>query len=169
MEDKSDDLEALVEKLIESGERLSADIRSRLLAFGAATVPALIRVLEDEELALSTARGGGYAPVHAAELLGELRAPEAVEPMLRVLSRTDFMDVLHDRLLTAMPAIGAPVVEPALRAARYRTSARSASAMASSIRSMHFAATSRSMTMGGLILRMCPAGIQASPLRKAAW
>lgn len=117
MEDKSDHLEALVEKLIESGDRLPADIRIRLLASGAEAVPALIRVLEDEELALSTARGGGYAPVHAAELLGELRAPEAVEPMLRLLSRTDFMDVLHDRLLTAMPAIGAPVVEPALRAA----------------------------------------------------
>lgn len=80
-------------------------------------MPALIRILDDEDLALSDAQGEGYGPVHAAEVLSELRTAEAVEPMLRALARTGFLDILHDRLLCLLPPIGAPVVEPALRAA----------------------------------------------------
>ena len=45
----------------------------------------------------------------------------------------------------------------------------STSPIDSSMMSMHFSATSRSMTMGGLMRRMWPAGIHARPLRNAAW
>jgi hypothetical protein len=50
-------------------------------------------------------------------LLGDLRAATAVEPKLRVLAQTDPLDILHDRMLSSLHKIGAPAVEPALRAA----------------------------------------------------
>jgi hypothetical protein len=79
------------------------------LALGAGAVPALLRILDDEVLE-------GWAPVHAVRLLGEMRIVEAIGPMLRALAETDTLDVLHDAILTSMPEIGEPVVEPALRA-----------------------------------------------------
>ena len=84
---------------------------------GDAGVTALLEILEDETLAQIDSPGEGWAPIYAAELLGELRAATAVEPMLRVLAQTDPLDILHDRLLPSLAKIGAPVVEPALRAA----------------------------------------------------
>jgi hypothetical protein len=59
------------------------------------------------------APGDGFAPIHAAELLHELRAPEAIEPMLRELVRSDVLTILHDRLTACLPDFGAAVLEPA--------------------------------------------------------
>jgi len=68
------------------------------------------------KLAVEDAPGDGYAPIHAARLLGELCATLAVEPMIKRLLETSFDDVLHNTLLFALPRLGASVVEPALRA-----------------------------------------------------
>ena len=105
----------LVRRLRGAGQRLPARLRQQILELGRAAVPPLIKTLEDHGLARANAPGGGFAPVHAAELLGELRAPDAVEPMLRALARTDWMDWLHDGILRSLPEIGPPVLEPALR------------------------------------------------------
>jgi len=78
-------------------------------------VPALIEIVADEDLLQSDAPGGGYAPVHAIELLGELRAADAVEPMLHLMKTTDWQDIAHDCCILSLPLIGEPVVEPALR------------------------------------------------------
>jgi hypothetical protein len=56
--------------------------------------------------------GAGYA----VGLLADLGATEAIEPMLRVLAATDGLDLLHDRIIQRLPRLGAPVLEPALRA-----------------------------------------------------
>jgi hypothetical protein len=76
----------------------------------------LIDLLEDEELSWEESPGGGWAPVHAVELLGELGATEAIEPMLRQLVESDWESYLHDRLLVTLPKLGAGVAEPALAA-----------------------------------------------------
>jgi hypothetical protein len=65
------------------------------------------------------------------------------------------------------PGCAGDATEP--RPAPQYPSFRSTSPIDSSMMSMHFAATSRSITIGGLILNMCPAGIQASPFRNAVW
>lgn len=78
-------------------------------------MPALLRVLEDEALAQEEAPGEGWAPIHAAALLGELRQPEALEGMLRQLLRTEPETVLHERLLVGLQRFGPPVFEPAWR------------------------------------------------------
>jgi len=107
----------VVRQIIDTGERLPKETRRDILHLGDAAVTALLEILEDDALAQIDSPGKGWAPIHAAELLGDLRAATAVEPMLRVLALTDPLDILHDRLLPSLAKIGAPVVEPALRAA----------------------------------------------------
>jgi hypothetical protein len=113
----TDNARSLVRQLIDTGERLPKELCSDILHLGDAGVTALLEILEDETLAQIDSPGEGWAPVHAAALLGDLRAETAVEPMLRALARTDPLDILHDHMLSSLPKIGAPVVEPALRAA----------------------------------------------------
>jgi len=113
----TDNARSLVRQLIDTGERLPKELRCDILHLGDAGVAALLEILEDEPLAQIDSPGKGWAPIHAAELLGDLRAATAVEPMLCALARTDPLDILHDRVLSSLPKIGAPVVEPALRAA----------------------------------------------------
>jgi hypothetical protein len=113
------DPEALVELLIEAGKQLSPQLRERILALGLKAVLPLLALLQDAELRNVDAPGEGWVPIHAAELLGELGAPEAVEPMLRALDDTEPGYYLYDTLVRALPRLGAAVVEPALAA--YRT------------------------------------------------
>jgi hypothetical protein len=113
---EADDARKVVRRIIGAGPRLPNDLHRNILDLRATAVPALREILEDQELAVSKAPGGGCAPAHAARLLGELRAADAVEPMLRMLARTDWADILHDQIIQSLPEIGAAVVEPALRA-----------------------------------------------------
>ncbi|MGH8862325.1 MAG: hypothetical protein ACRDVG_14035, partial [Jatrophihabitantaceae bacterium] len=108
--------ESVRTQLLQAGRRLPDRVRDRVLALGPAAVPELVAILEDEPLLFETGPGGGWAPIHAVDVLGELRAVEAIEAMLRVLAGSDFLDIVHDRILLRLPEIGAPVVEPALRA-----------------------------------------------------
>jgi hypothetical protein len=106
-----------VRKLIlESVDDLDSGAQEKILAAGASAVPALLEVLADPALAAEDGPGDGWAPVHAADLLGELRAPEATGPLLAIYESTDWDDHLKDRALQALQKIGAPVLEPALRA-----------------------------------------------------
>lgn len=102
--------------ILSAGKELSVEGKRELLGHGEAVIPGLVQILLDAGLADVDARGDGYAPVHAAELLGELGAVVAIEPMLQRLRETHWDTILHDRILLALPRIGAPVVEPVLRA-----------------------------------------------------
>jgi hypothetical protein len=117
MSKTADDARACVRRLIGTKEGLSETIRRDILGLGLAAVPPLVEILLDEKLALTKAPGGGYAPIHAAQLLGELRAEEAIEPMIHVLADTDPLNILHDQVIQSMLKIGPSVMEPALRVA----------------------------------------------------
>lgn len=106
----------LVAQLVGAGERLAESVTERILRSGRAAIPALVHVLEDEALASSDAPGDGYAPIHAATILGQLEADEAIEPMFRVLARCDAMDILYSTLIHSLSSLGARVLEPALAA-----------------------------------------------------
>jgi hypothetical protein len=106
----------VVRRLLHADRPIRDDLRRDILSLGDAAVPALLEIMEDDDLALSKSPGGGWAPAHAVRLLGELKAAGAVEPMLRLLATTDYLDVLHDQLIQSLPEIGTPVIEPALRA-----------------------------------------------------
>jgi hypothetical protein len=103
-----------IARLRRSGEKLPSGLREELLSLGPAVVPELVALLEDDDASMEDAPGDGWPPIHAVSLLAELRATEGVEPMLRALVRTDWMAILHDRVLLRLPEFGAIVVEPAL-------------------------------------------------------
>jgi NADPH-dependent ferric siderophore reductase len=87
-----------------------------VLALGAAAVPALVDVLEDEELSMADGPGDGWAPIHAARLLGELRAESAVPAMVRVLCELGVNALLHGALIHALVQVGPAVAPPVLAA-----------------------------------------------------
>ena len=90
-------------------------VRERILAVGNEAIPILIEVLHDDALAMDVGPGKGYSQILGARLLGELRAVEAIEPLLKQMVDTTWDDILHDTIMQSLPKIGAAVVEPALR------------------------------------------------------
>lgn len=103
-------------KLLAVSDELQDDVRAEILRKGKHVVPALIAIMEDDDLARDNAPGDGFVPSHAICLLAELNATEAIEPMLRVLSRCDFSDDRHGALLEALASFGEASLEPALTA-----------------------------------------------------
>lgn len=97
-------------RLVDAGPDLPPRLRRTVLELKDLAITPLLDILVDEELA------SGYAPSHAASLLGDLRAAAAIDPMLDLLQDTEWDDLLHDAIVQALPKIGAPIVEPALRA-----------------------------------------------------
>lgn len=96
------------------GEEITDAVADAILSRGQAVVPALIDLLEDEELAQADSRGDGYLPVHAAWLLAKLRAQEAIAPMVRRLARVAPLELLFIELVHQLKSFGPPVLEPAL-------------------------------------------------------
>jgi hypothetical protein len=103
-------------ELLCAGERLTGEHEAEILGCGGEVASMLVEVLVDEELSAEGSRGDGYAPIHAARLLGELRSEIAIDPMLQVLRETDWNDIINNTVLFAMPRMGAAIVEPTLRA-----------------------------------------------------
>jgi len=94
-------------------EVLPLGLRMELLALGPALVPRLIDLLVGGER--------GWASLHAVDLLIDLRAPEAIVPMLRVyadelgsLGDTDIDEMRSVRIMARLPELGRVVLEPAL-------------------------------------------------------
>jgi hypothetical protein len=103
--------EELISALRASGEELSRDLRDAIIHAGADIVPELIDVLESDE---DDAVDGGWAPIHAVDLLVDLKARDGVEPMLEILGETTSEHIIHDRILTRLPELGEMVLGPAL-------------------------------------------------------
>lgn len=77
----------------------------------------LIQILEDRSLLDESAgSGGGWAPIHAADLLGDLRASEAIPALLAALADESYRDLLAETAVESLTAIGAAALEPVLRA-----------------------------------------------------
>ena len=104
-----------IAKVRRTGETMPESLRSSILAMGHDAVAGLIELLEDEEAARVDSASEGWAPVHAAELLIELRATEAIEPLLRALKSSTPDHVLYNIIEIHLPELGEPVLEPALR------------------------------------------------------
>jgi len=97
-----------------SGEKLDPELRREVLSLGPAAIPGLLRLLNDETLQMKDSPGGGWPPIHAVGLLADLKATEAIGPMLRLLCETDWGAIIHDRIIVRMHELGPEVVEPAL-------------------------------------------------------
>ncbi len=106
----------MVRLLVASGKNLSSQAQAQILALGEQAIPQLLAVLTSPALANQNAPGDGWAPIHAARLLGELRATSAIEPIFNVLYASDPLEYLYSALMDALTAMGPPALEPLLRA-----------------------------------------------------
>ena len=97
-----------------TGKTLPADLRADVFALGPGAITDLVALLDDDEASMEEGPGEGWPQIHAVDLLVDLKADEAIEPMLRALVRTDWMSILHGLIIIRLPEFGAPVVEPAL-------------------------------------------------------
>jgi hypothetical protein len=110
------DARALVRRLIPVGETLPAKLGDEIRALGAVATPLLLEIVQDESLHPYDAPGEGWAPVNAVDLLGELRAVEAIEPLLAILRKSSCDEVLHGEILTVLGTMGQAALEPVLKA-----------------------------------------------------
>lgn len=116
-------LATLERHLLEAGRDLSDELCQRILAQGQAIVPALIQVLNREDLQMEDAPGEGWLPIHAADLLGKLKAVEAVPHLVRWLVEAEEMTILKERLPRVLGEIGEPAFAPLMAAYRQRQDA----------------------------------------------
>lgn len=106
-----------IEKLlVHSGNLLSKKNFDRIVAQGPAAVPTLINIIKDKNLLLENSRGKGWTPLHAVRLLQELKATEAIEPMIDLLIDADPEEIIYSDLIFALRSFGNNAVEPLLGA-----------------------------------------------------
>lgn len=87
----------------------------RALGLGPEHIPDLIRMALDEDLHWADPDSDeAWAPIHAWRALGQLRAEEAVEPLLQLLWWIDEYDYdwIADELPNVFGLIGAPAIPP---------------------------------------------------------
>ncbi len=86
----------------------------RELGIGPEHIPDLIQMATDEELNEADAQSTEvWAPMHAWRALGQLRAVEAVEPLLGLFDKLEDDDWVHEELPDVFGKIG-PAALPAL-------------------------------------------------------
>ncbi len=95
-----------IARLRETGEKLHPKLREELLALGPSAIEPLITLLDDDP--------GDWPSIHAVDLLSDLKAVQAIEPMLQALPELTFDDILYSRIVSRLPDLGPAVVEPAL-------------------------------------------------------
>jgi HEAT repeat protein len=103
-----------IEELRRTGEKLPEPLRDAVFALGHDAVPRLLEILESESDLEVDSPSQGWAPMHAANLLLDLRATEAIEPLLRTLKTVDCDAIIYNVIAVGLPKLGAPVLEPAL-------------------------------------------------------
>jgi HEAT repeat protein len=105
---------ALMQQLRQWDRELSEALQAQILAAGSASIPGLIAILED---ALADDEADhGWAPAHAAKLLGMLGDAQAVPVLLRMLECYEVIDGYHQAAEDALVALGDPAIEACLEA-----------------------------------------------------
>ena len=117
MQDKTG--QQMIDELFAAGERPPRKLMEEIIARPEETVPLLIDIVRDESLQFFEAKGGGWAPIHAMRLLGEMRAEEGIEALLGLLGQES--DYLYEETPVALAMIGPPAVRPLMDFAQDRT------------------------------------------------
>ena len=118
--DKKTGYQPPVERLLTYGEsdRITPDEWPdyQELGIGPEQIPDLIQMATDEALHEAAAESTEvWAPVHAWRVLGQLRAVEAVEPLLELFERLEDDDWVHEELPVVFGLLGSRAL-PALAA-----------------------------------------------------
>ncbi len=108
----SDTLKNALNALLEEGEELSEETRNRVRAFGSLAIHELIKIATSEDL--NTAPSDEpqvWAPLHAIEILGDLNAIQAIEPLLSMFDQLED-DWLDQYLPEFFGKLGEPGISP---------------------------------------------------------
>lgn len=101
-----------IDALFEEGPDLTDASRVAILDLEEQAVEPLLAIVTDEELWDESAPGDGWAPIHAARLLGEIGDEAAIEPLYRTLHACDPDAILDTAITRSLQQIGPPVVDP---------------------------------------------------------
>ncbi len=118
--DIDEEVERSIYMLFEEGEHLSDATYQQLVEFGERVVPRLIEILETRDYWDETAPGQGWAPIYAARILGDIGAPEALEPMYEALADCEPEAVLDIALTRAIQKFDEAAVDAGLEVLKRR-------------------------------------------------
>jgi len=107
---------ALVERLFSIEKRVPPALARQLVARRAEAEPLLRAIIDDDALFDEGSRGDGWAPLHALELLGAMKATAALPRMLQLLAEADAETLAYNRAYFAIRDLGALALEPCLAA-----------------------------------------------------
>ena len=109
------DTSTLEQHLTQVGGTLPDHLHDRIIAQGKAIIPALLEILNDENLQMED-KPEGWAPIHAVDLLVEMRAVEAIPSMVNWLVKTEWEAILHSKLVLGLSAFGEAAFESVMAA-----------------------------------------------------
>ncbi len=90
-------------------EDLEAEKEVEALAETPEAIPHLIKIVKEDDFYNPLFPGYGFAPLHAMEALGRLKAKEAIIPLFESLSKIEFFG--EEAVIHALFEIGAPAKE----------------------------------------------------------
>ncbi len=105
--------EKLMTVLLCGNEELTPEQLAAVSASDPEIIRQLLAVLEDPNYQYEDSEGNGFAPIHAATLLGRSRSLEAVYPLIQTLYDADEDDIIGSTAITALNELG-PVALPAV-------------------------------------------------------
>ena len=111
------DTEETIEAMLDAGEELPEEGRQALVEADGVT-ERLIEIVEDEQLGRLDARGEGWGPIHAADILAARGDSEAIEPLIGVLEAAEIDDYLTDAVAEAIGEFGGEPFDKLLERAR---------------------------------------------------
>ena len=100
----------LVDLLAGVGEELSPELKGEIVARVPSVVPELIAIVGDDALASEESVGGGWMPIHAADVLIDLRAESAIDALLAAMLRGEDDGILLNNIAVRLSELGPPVL-----------------------------------------------------------
>jgi hypothetical protein len=115
----ADELDHLIDRLYEDEQALTRDLEKAFAARRDEAIPPLMELAEDKELWLEESPGKGWVPIHAVELLGKLRAQEAVPTLIDIVAASEPADIIQSQAMFALEEIGSPAAPAVLDTIHY--------------------------------------------------
>jgi hypothetical protein len=115
------DTKRLMDVLLSGKQKLSDKQRKSLPPLTPEVVRQLIHVLESGNYDLDDSPGKGWAPIHAAELLGKSGSPLAVAPLIRIVEENDIEAIVYSQALFALQELGEAALPMLLDTMRFST------------------------------------------------
>jgi hypothetical protein len=111
--------ESPLEQLKTGGRDFDPAVRQAVVAMGPSVIPALMELVENEkDLGHIEAPGRGWPPAHAAYVLIELKAMEAIPALVNILATSEVYSIIHELIAEHIWKLGPALLEPLLNVAR---------------------------------------------------